>query len=46
MKKVFFAILLFVGFILAISEGETFLPNAIGIMLLGFSANKLKLFEV
>ncbi len=45
MKKVFFAILLIVGFILTISEGETFLPNVIGICLLGLSANKLKLFE-
>ena len=45
MKKVILIILLLVGFILAISEGETFLPNIIGILLSGFSANKLKVFE-
>lgn len=45
MKKVFFAILLIAGFILMVSEGETFLPNVIGLCLCGLSANKLKLFE-
>lgn len=44
MKKIFFAILLIAGFILTVSEGETFLPNVIGLCLCWLSVSKLKLF--
>jgi hypothetical protein len=45
MKKVFFAILLITGFILTVSESESFLPNVIGLCLCWLSVSKLKLFE-
>ena len=45
MKKVFLAILMFVGFILTISESSTFVPNILGVLMCCISACKLKVFE-
>lgn len=46
MKKIILSILLFVGFILAISESETFLPNILGLAMCCISAYKFKVFKV
>lgn len=46
MKKILLSICLIVGFILTASEGDTFLPNIIGVVMCIFSANKLRLFSI
>lgn len=46
MKKIILSILLFAGFILAISESDTFVPNALGLIMCCISAYNLKVFKV
>ena len=45
MKKAFLAILLFAGFILVISESDTFVPNVLGLIMCCISAYNLKVFQ-
>ena len=46
MKKLFFGVLLMVGFFLMVSESTTFVPNVLGMLISLFSADKLNAFEV
>ena len=46
MKKLFFGVLLMVGFFLMVSESTTFVPNVLGMLLSLFSVDKLDAFEV
>ena len=46
MKKLFFGVLLMVGFFLMVSESTTFVPDVLGMILSLFSVDKLDAFEV
>lgn len=45
MKKTILGILLIVGFLLSASESSTFLPNVIGLLMMGYSASQFHVFE-
>lgn len=44
MKKAILIPLFILGFLLIISEGESFMPNIIGLIMFYFTGNELKLF--
>lgn len=46
MKKLFFGVLLMVGFLLTVSESTTFVPNVLGMLISLFSVDKLNAFKV
>lgn len=46
MKKIIYAVALFVGFILIVSESTTFTPNYLGVAIFVYSAYKLDLLTV
>lgn len=45
MKKLFLAVMMFIGFIMTVSESANFLPNIIGLCLMVCSADNLHMFE-